>query len=211
MNTFEERLLVELKNVVAERAEMAPSRRPRRNVRRFALAGGLVAAAAAIAVAVPPLLGEEDVAQANPVERRPDGTVVVHLREFTHPEQVEARLRKVGVPAQVNFLPSGKQCKEPRATFLDGRRTEGLFGDETSTPSNEVVIKPGLLKPGQTVVLDVWAKLKGDRVESSIVYPDVAVGQVGPCKPVGHGPVVGDDGVGDGPGSIEEERRRLPY
>ncbi|MCO5990287.1 hypothetical protein NE235_29650 [Actinoallomurus spadix] len=111
---------VELKQVVAANDRAAePRRRPRRwTGRRLALAAGAVAAAVGTMIAVPALT-ENRSAEANAAERAPDGSIAVHLVEFTHPERVEQKLRAFGIPAKVDFLPFGTQCK--------GREFDGDF------------------------------------------------------------------------------------
>ncbi|WP_433174773.1 hypothetical protein [Actinoallomurus sp. CA-150999] len=210
MQTFEDRLLAELKHVVAANR---PAAEPRRRVRRWtgprlALAAGAIAAAVGTAVAVPALTAHER-AQANTVVRVPDGSIVVRLVEFTHPERVEQKLRALGVPAKVDFLPFGTQCKgrEYDSDFwMSEHPDNGVFGgDPGSDPHADADMRnavgtriyPNKLKPGEMVVLDVWFENTKDPASSSTVNPMVKkIGTVPPCVRVPGGPHSGPNGVG---------------
>ncbi|TDD72189.1 hypothetical protein [Actinomadura rubrisoli] len=207
MNTFEDRLLAELKDVVVERAtaEQRPAGARRRPVRRLGTAAAVVAAAAGITAAIPLATGE-DGDKANAVERRPDGSIAVHLREFNHPERVEARLRGLGVPAQVNFIPSGQKCKPGRAKWIDSRYEHVFQSPGESAGSSTTIISPRHLKPGQTVAIDVWAVLdKNHQISGyTMMKPRVAPGPVAPCVLVPGGPEIHADWAGDGPNTVED-------
>ncbi|WP_131739269.1 hypothetical protein [Actinomadura roseirufa] len=206
MTTFEDRLLVELKGVVAERAvaERRPSGARRRPVRLFALAGAVVAAAAGIAVAVPLATGE-DGAKANAVERRPDGSIAVHWRDFDHPEQVEAKLRGFGVPARVTTIPSGKQCRD-QPEERQGGRAGGVFGPPGALGPNATTIYPGRLRPGQFLAINIWTmRDEHGKLLQRVMQPGVAQGPIGPCVLVPGGPGVQTAPMkGQGPGGIEK-------
>lgn len=106
LHHFEDRLLQELRQVVAERPAPAAGsrRRPRRT--RVALAGiGIAAAAVAVAMitdngAVTP--------SAYAVESRADGAVTVSIRSLSDAAGLERRLRAAGVPAVVDYVPASQ-------------------------------------------------------------------------------------------------------
>lgn len=209
MNGYEERILSELKAVVAERAaapDAAPEVRAarRRPGRRLGLGLAVVAAAAGATVAIPMVTGGGE-AKANAVELRRDGSVAVYWREWSHPERVQSKLRGLGIPAEVNFLPSGKKCKPGRAHWIYDGSADGVFGSiPKEAAANATLIYPEKLKPGQTVVLDVWALLgENDEIKSSVLTPKVAQGRVGACVVVPGGPEVHEDWAGDGPNTVE--------
>jgi hypothetical protein len=112
---FEERLLAELRRVVAERPGPAAAQSTSRSAaaglwrrRPLALAGGLAAAAAAAALAGVALNGGDGTAWA--VERNADGTVTVRIDSLSDADGLERMLAAEGVPALVQYLPAGKAC-----------------------------------------------------------------------------------------------------
>jgi hypothetical protein len=221
MQTFEDRLLVELKELVAGRAAeqepatvpttvpaFAPSRSPRR--RRLLLGSGVLAAACAAAIAVPVLSGDGGT-RANAVEKRPDGSVLVRFYELAHPERVEAKLRGFGVPAVVTFLPSGMKCA-PRARYYDISRQEPIYGTPPEgAEANGVLIFPKRIRKGETLVINVWGKRRGNgelvRDYGMVIGEEVTPDHVGPCVLTGHGPVVSKNAAGDGPESRDDDVR----
>ncbi|GAA4604799.1 hypothetical protein GCM10023195_16450 [Actinoallomurus liliacearum] len=208
MQTFEDRLLAELKHVVAANRPTEESRRrPRRRAgRRLVLAAGAVAVAAGTVIAVPALT-EDKSARANAVERVPDGSIVVRLVEFTHPERVEQKLRAFGVTAKVDFLPFGTQCKGREFDgdfWMSDKPDTGVFGDDPGVDPHAdedmrgevgTRIYPDKLKPGEMVVLDVWFQNTKDPTSASVLVPMVKkAGTVPACVRVPGGPHSGPDG-----------------
>ncbi|MEV5411519.1 hypothetical protein AB0K60_22110 [Thermopolyspora sp. NPDC052614] len=129
--SFEERLLVELKAHLVERAgaeadtvagsgadaragsgggaEAGGASARRRRIGGRVVAGiGLLGAAAVAAVAVPLLTGTQTSAYA--LTRNPDGTIRVQINELRDPDRLEADLRAQGVAADIAYLPEGKKC-----------------------------------------------------------------------------------------------------
>ncbi|HTU15247.1 MAG TPA: hypothetical protein VMF31_08615 [Solirubrobacterales bacterium] len=107
-DNFEERLLTELRQVVAERPEPARDPAPARShgtrrPARFAMAGGgLAAAVAAVAI----FAGSGDnTPSAYAVAKNPDGAVTVSIKSLKDADGLEASLRDAGVPAEVNYTP----------------------------------------------------------------------------------------------------------
>ncbi|HEX8628416.1 MAG TPA: hypothetical protein VF755_09630 [Catenuloplanes sp.] len=105
---FEDRLLRELHEQLAERPVAAVARpMPRRPVRRWVLAGGFSAAAVAT-VAMLPLLTQPGPAYA--IAKQPDGSfvVVLHSRTPQDIERVEREMKRRGV--RVELIALGAQC-----------------------------------------------------------------------------------------------------
>jgi hypothetical protein len=116
---FEDRLLGELRAVVAERgaaasaeAEASTGTPAWRSGRRLAIAGAAVTAAAAVGLIVS--AGGGDTSAAYAVEPRPDGMVSVEIRGLEDAKGLEEALGEVGIPASVTYLAAGMECKEPR-------------------------------------------------------------------------------------------------
>ncbi len=111
---FDERLLAELRRLVDARKSEGtePRARPPRKVvwrRRVVLAGTAIAAVAiAITVLVP---GNTTPAYA--IARAADGSVTVTFNSFQDASGLQQGLQNAGVPAMVQFLPSGQDCSQP--------------------------------------------------------------------------------------------------
>lgn len=155
--------------------------RPRRR-RRLAFGLGLAtiaAAAAAVAVGLP-FVGGTPAAYA--VEKHPDGTVDVQIREFLQPKKLQATLRKAGVPAVVDYVPMGQTCQQPRGhSVTDGEPVRAM-----PSPADQGLafrVFPDQLKPGQTLVLEAsFAKSAPEKAE--VVRLGVIRGPVTECAPV---------------------------
>jgi hypothetical protein len=114
---FEQRLLRELRHVVADGAASAPvSPDPAlagtgRKRRRWplALAGGLAAAIAALFLSGSPF-GGDDGGRAWAVTSNDDGTVSVEIDSLTDAAGLQRKLNEAGIPALVQYLPPGKTC-----------------------------------------------------------------------------------------------------
>jgi hypothetical protein len=119
---FEDRLLEQLRHVVATRpapAAQAP-RRPRRT--RFVVAG---AGVAAVTAAVMIVATSGDVTpSAFAVQRHGDGSVSVEIRSLRDAAGLERSLRAAGVPAVVDYAPAGQSS-------CVGASPEGTQSDRT--------------------------------------------------------------------------------
>ncbi|WP_432929632.1 hypothetical protein ACQPZZ_05760 [Microbispora sp. CA-135349] len=205
-DTFEDRLLAELRTEIAAREVRAHAPR-RRSVRTRVLAGAAIAAAAA-AVAVPLVIGQQTPAYA--LTKNPDGSINLKINEFRDPDQVERDLAKMGVHADITYLPLGKRCADGRAPFVAGDRTsftkkeleskdpavqahirrvsEKLASSKAIRPKNGITIDPEFIKPGQIVLIQV----NENPVEPDPGHPGVAwqfsgrltEGPVKPCRVV---------------------------
>jgi hypothetical protein len=187
---YEQRLLAELREVVAERA--APVAAPAR--RRIRIAVGLSAAAAlavAAAVGAPVLPGAGD-RPAYAAERDPDGSIRILIREYRDAAGLQARLRQLGVAAVVDYVPDGKQCREPRADYLP--EPPGLLTHLPPEDGGESVMRlhPELIGPGQTFVFGttIVGEL-GTLGSGAVARIGLAAGPVRPCELI-PGPVYGD-------------------
>ena len=114
---FEQRLLDELKAVVAERAaatESATATPAWRRAPRLALG-----AVAVIAVAVAALVfnsGGDNPPRAFAVEPQQGGGVTIEVFSLEDAAGLERALEQAGIPAQVNWLPAGVTCRDRRLT-----------------------------------------------------------------------------------------------
>jgi hypothetical protein len=157
----------------------APRRR-RRVLRGGVLVGSLAAAATAFAVAAP--IG--GVTPAYALDRKPDGTVSVQIREFVHPEKLQAGLRAAGVPAVVDYVPSGQACRQPRGRVVNnqGPVTAGMMVAPGGDHQTTFQVSPGTVRAGQTLVVEAsYAKDHPTRAGSLAM--SIIEGPVLPCQP----------------------------
>ncbi|QXJ20485.1 hypothetical protein AGRA3207_001208 [Actinomadura graeca] len=202
MQTFEDRLLAELKDVVAARTAPAPAASRVRAVRwrRAGLTAAAVVAAAAAAIVVPVMTGDR-APKANAVVRDPDGSIRLYIRDYRHPELIASRLRALGIPAVVDFVPDGERCRTPRGTIVpdDGTLVTIMRPEDDDGDGHFTRLHPDRLKPGRTLVLEVGFTRFGRDASAAWTFSGTATGPVAPCVPV-PGPVkvtrLPDGGVG---------------
>ena len=109
---FEDRLLEQLRQVVADHPvpHVAATRRPHRT--RLALAGvGVAAAAAAVAVVA---TSNDRSHSAYAVQPQADGAVTVTIHSLSDANGLQGSLRAAGIPAVVDYVPSATgDCAAP--------------------------------------------------------------------------------------------------
>ena len=118
LNPFEQRLLHDLRAVVAANPEPEPGSakgRARPARQRVALGGALAGVTTLAATAV--LSGGTSLAYA--VDKNADGNVTVTIHSLQDPAGLESRLLAVGVRADVTYLPTGKVCRQRNLAPLD--------------------------------------------------------------------------------------------
>jgi hypothetical protein len=160
---FEERLLGELKSVVArrgaERTGLARDRTPlwrRPRVVTMASAGALAIGAA---VGVPLLGGGSTTPSATAafsVTSNDDGSVTATVNRLEDAEGLERQLEAYGIPVEVDYSPAGMECAQPRFTHAPSSRAVGfgfMASDDGSRHWIEAYVWPDRLRPGQTVVI----------------------------------------------------------
>jgi hypothetical protein len=170
--TFEDRLLDELRTVVAARPAPAAGPQPRRL--RLVLATGAIAATT---VGVIVLSGGDSAAPAYAVERQPDGSVTVEIRSLRDASGLQEKLRAAGIPAVVDYTPIGKMCRAPRgrpATVV-GRKSMKIGIREGR--STTFTITRGSVRPGQTLVI-----MSSIGAGASSLGTEVVEGPVAPCQ-----------------------------
>jgi len=179
---FEERLLRELREVVAARAASDPlpcrpvSRARHVVMRRIVVAPVALAAAAAGTILA---LGHDGSTPAYAVEPHSDGTVTVEIHSLRDAAGLQSRLRGVGVPAMVDYVPDGKACREPRFRQSSRQSPRGIH---PLTPgggadgSQRFTVDRNELSPGERLVLTstVTPRITGMTIAT-------ADGPVAPC------------------------------
>lgn len=162
LSGFEERLLTELRRVVVVERQALGVREPSRPARfgwsrRVAMAGGVaVVLGVASAAGVPLLVDGDGAPPAYAVTPNGDGTVTVEISSLRDAAGLESELRAAGVPAEVQYLPPGKACKEQ--TFVPAKASPGSGRVESSVSSTasgpvRFTIDTGTIAAGQTLVI----------------------------------------------------------
>ncbi|MFF0726964.1 hypothetical protein [Streptomyces sp. NPDC004134] len=190
MGGFEERLLGELKQVVAERAaeEAAVARpepvavrapRPRRRMWAGLTASVGVAAAGAAAVVALPAMGGS---AAYAVEKNDDGSVSVTVEKYEDADGLERELEKHGVSAEVDYVRAGMWCQDDRGEGVD---RYGLFEhapEQEAGGGMTFTLRPSEFRPGDHVVIVTSVSGSGDEITKQIGW-QVVNGPVQPCNP----------------------------
>jgi hypothetical protein len=207
---YQERLLTELRALAERNAAKAPPEPAgRRGVGRrpkLALAGitgGACVASAAIALTG----GDGGGSTAYAVEPHDDGSVTVEISRLEDAAGLERQLRAAGVPAEVDFLPLGRSCREPRFKPAAGRTLELLGGLSIPVTLGAVATGPtelerrlvekvsftlqagetGDLRAGETLVITSrqgpHPRAEPSQTMTSITLA-IAQGEVAPCDPV---------------------------
>jgi hypothetical protein len=207
---YQERLLTELRALAEHNAVQSPpepaskrgvARRPKLVL--AGIAGGVCVASAAIALTG----GDGGGSTAYAVESHDDGSVTVEISRLEDAAGLERQLRAAGVPAEVDFLPLGRSCREPRFQPAP-ERTLKLFGGLTIPVTLGAVAtgptglerrlvdevsftlqtgETGDLRAGETLVITSrqgqHPRAEPSQTMTSITLA-IAQGDVAPCDPV---------------------------
>lgn len=176
---FEDRLLAELRYVVATRVAPEAIRGPRRRRAPRLLLGSAASAAVAGAVLLV-AAGGGGVAPAFAVDRQPDGSVTVTINRLSDSEGLQSQLRAAGISAVVDYTPLGKACREPRGSRPASMQGRGHGSVHQSTATGEAAsftISRSMVAPGQTLVI-----MTSGGAGPSSVGMEVIQGPVSPCQ-----------------------------
>ncbi|RBQ18674.1 hypothetical protein DP939_19535 [Spongiactinospora rosea] len=146
---------------------------------RLKLLAPVGALAAAVAVAVPLLMGTP----AHAVTELPGGLIDITINEAKDPGRLQADLRALGANVVVDYVPKGKKCgPEPRAAHFLSKEEAALSvfpppqGHETS-----FVIDPKVIGQGRTGVLEFSVSEEEDGARVAGIWARVAEGPVADC------------------------------
>jgi hypothetical protein len=210
--SFEERLLTELRAVVEERAAMPAGTGVERKsvydrqrlhsgatgraagdlvgaggVGGRRLAPRLVFGGAAVAAVAAGVLavssGTGDTSSAFAVEPRGDGTVRVEISSLSDAQGLEKALEDAGVKADVSYLAAGMVCREPRFTPAEGKAEKGETSGSIRQTDSGVVFTITRAGIGSDDTLLVTAS-PGPEGMGDMVGVQIAEGAVSPCDPV---------------------------
>jgi hypothetical protein len=187
---FEENLLAELREVVAEQATASQPRRalPRRRLVLAAAGGGLLAAG--LVVGLPAVNSDQNPA-AYAVTTNDDGTVTVVVQRINNAEgadELQHELAAHGVVAEVHYAPPGKQCRDIAPRPERGEIHPNMAGVDMpylGAPSslgkeNVIVIEPAVLD-GRTVIVEILDDSLSPTSYLATFRLAVASGPVAPC------------------------------
>jgi hypothetical protein len=186
---FEDRLLRELRQVVAERPAPATGSRRRTPRTRLAL-GGVGIAAATIAIAVI-ATGSDVTPNAYAVESHANGAVTVSISALRDANGLQSSLRAAGVPAVVDYVTAGGgACPStpPKVGAVQGTATGPTLVQGSATasagPSTQVSPAGAAAPPGvtTTTVTAVAAPVTIDGSGTATVT--IAPGQIKPGEHV---------------------------
>ena len=158
LDSFETALLTRLR----EHVDQQPASRARVSRPRLLLgAAATVAAAAAIIVVVPGL----GTTTAYSVQQGNSGTITVEVNRLEDAEGLEAELAKVGVKADITYLPNKQECAPGRYTPVD----RALSGMRVSMGADllRVTLPPGTVRDGETFVMAVSGEATPPSTEPS--------------------------------------------
>jgi hypothetical protein len=177
--TFEERLLRELRAVVRDNPAPAPvadRHRFRLTPARLTV-GGAATTAAAVTLAVL-LSGGSRPTPAYAVEPHSDGSVTVTIKSVRDADGLQRELRAAGVAAVVDYVPAGKACRQPRferPESASGRQSMAVRTDGSGAAT--FTISRDQLRAGQTLVIE---DSLGEAASS--IGLAIADGPVAPCR-----------------------------
>jgi hypothetical protein len=174
VSNFEERLLSELRELIAARRIEGGRRRRRWRAPRLALAGG-VAVVLAVAVSAGVFVLSAGTPTAYAVTKNADGSITVQIDSLTDAAELQAKLQAAGVNAVVEYLPAGKMCRQPWFTPTGAhaaaygemqQSTVGRNGDATACftisgdhPTDTTLVVTTQAGPGNEQALGIaWAK-----------------------------------------------------
>ncbi|MFT3866619.1 MAG: hypothetical protein QM729_20345 [Solirubrobacterales bacterium] len=190
---FEERLLAELRAVVAERRTLPATEAPatsggggidvRRLAPRLALGGAGVAAVAAAVLAISS--GTDDTSSAFAVEPQGEGNVRVEISSLEDAKGLEKALDDAGINSDVNYVEAGKTCREPRFEAAGGTPAKPVrmsLGIKQEPDGTVFTINRDAVEAGQTLVVTASPGPGGQ--PGAAVQVQVAEGAVGACVPV---------------------------
>lgn len=172
-DSFEDRLLTELKQEVVRRNQAAPIAPPRWRRGRY-----LAVAAAVLVAACLPAFGWGATTPAFAVEPTADGEIKVSVNRLEEPEALERALAAHGIKADVSYTPEGKSCAIGRYLEAPAPDSSAMMGAQTEEDGTwTLILSPQVVRVGETLVLEsswsehAWSMTVG-----------TAKGAVAPCE-----------------------------
>jgi hypothetical protein len=175
--------------VVLDRRE----RRPRSAwTRPFAASIATAALVVGLVILLPTFGGGRASDRAFAVTDNGDGTVTVEIASIEHGEELESRLRELGVPTEVYLLPSGNLCspkgqKEGSPPLSDRReemRRQRLDITENADGSFVFTVDRSRLLPGYTlaIYMQYVAESGASGSTKPLIMPEYTSSDVSRCE-----------------------------
>lgn len=181
LGQFEQNLLTELREVVAEQASTPPPRRalPRRRLALTTAGVGLLAAG--LLIGVPAIYGGQT-SPAYAVTNNDDGTVTISVSRLEDPDGLERELASHGIRAEVDFTPPGKQCQASPPRYEDQPQVPTMVV-QIADSAGSFTLRPADVE-GRTLVVEGWhapADPGTNAPEHYFFHYTAVSGPVGPC------------------------------
>jgi hypothetical protein len=175
---FEENLLTELRQVVAEQAAAETPARPRR---RLVLAtAGAGALAAAVVFGVPAMNGDHAPA-AHAVTSNDDGSVTITVNRLEDPEGLERELAAHGITADVSFTPPDQMCRPSPQRFDLAYNPEPTARIMIENSDEVLTLDPSEIA-GKTLVLEARDATVSPGKKAFGIMHQIVSGPVAPCE-----------------------------
>ncbi len=194
---FEDRLLAEMRHAVSERAWRVaplPAYRTRRTPVRAGIGFATAAAIAVIATMVVQFGTGTPAAYA--VSEGSDGTVRVEINRLSDADGLERQLEAHGINADVNYLPPGKACKQPRSGGSPDMERGQVSGESGSDGHFAMTLDPADFSGAdRTLLIELSGPESATQESWTMVKIENAKGTVAPCEGV-------DAPTGPPPGAV---------
>lgn len=196
LDTFETKLLADLRAVVDERAAARLVRDRRQRRIRWSVA----AAAALITLGGAGFVALNQSSPAYAVAPHDDGSVTVTINRLEQASDLEAALARAGIRADVTYTRPGFGCAPGRFTPAAAEPSGGTMeASVDAAGAYSLTLPKNLLAAGQTLVLETsWNK------EFWSLGLSIAEGTVGECRQVKVDPLVPPSEKPRGPASSAE-------
>lgn len=175
---FEENLLTELRQVVAEQAATETPARPRR---RLVLAtAGAGAVAAGLVFGVPAVNGDHTPA-AHAVTGNDDGSVTITVNRLEDPDGLARELAAHGITADVSFTPPDKMCRPAPGRFEPAHNPEPTAQIMVENSEEVLTLDPADTE-GRTLVLEGREATTSPDARTFVILHRIVSGPVAPCE-----------------------------
>jgi hypothetical protein len=173
-SNFEEKLLEELKTVVAQRgAEQAASTEPAAHSPAWRRAPRLAVGVATVLAAAAGVLvfssGSDNTSKAFAVEPQEGGGVTIKVYSPEDAAGLEGALAEAGIRSQVTWLPAGMTCREPR--FTESTVKSPLGGSIGGT---------GMAGPGKAMTIGVMSSEEWHELRQEYKRGEISEGEFFP-------------------------------